>query len=449
MQEADDYEYDPLEGRPAYRGEPLRAWQRRAYGKWEDNNYRGVVKAITGSGKSLVGVAAVHTTWQHAGKSLILVPSDSLLQQWQKVLRENLAGIRIGVVGGGRNDDMRDVDVMVATVQSASRREITPFSLGLLVADEAHRYGSEVFSLALRGEYGRRLALSGSYERQLDDGVERRLNPYFGPVLVDYGYGEARREKVVAPFRLALVGVRFTPSEQASYDRESKRMNEARDVLTKEHGYSFEWREFFSEVNSTLKAKDTRGYDTDLCQTYMSAFSERRKLQSEASQKEEFVRNVGSALSDLGGTLVFAETIDGAYRLAHGLSRHTTVKPLTSELRPNERADLLRDFAAGRLKAICTPRVLDEGVDVPSSEVAIVVATSKTRRQLIQRMGRVIRLKKDGRAAKLVILYVRGTGEDPEQGGHEAFLDAVMPYAEETREFDYSEPAALREWLPG
>jgi superfamily II DNA or RNA helicase len=337
----------------------------------------------------------------------------------------------------------------VATVQSASRREIKPTSLGLLIADEAHRYGSEVFSRALREEFGRRLALSGSYERQLDDGVERHLTPYFGPVVVDYGYGEALQEKVVAPFRLALVGVKFTPSEQALYDRESKRMNEARDVLTMQHGYPFERRDFFSAVNVTLKEKDSWREDTELCQIYMSAFNERRRLQSEASQKENFVHNLGPALSSLGGTLVFAETIDGAKQLADGLSKHTTVRPLTSDLKPNERADLLRQFAAGRLKAICTPRVLDEGVDVPEAEVAIVVATSKTRRQLIQRMGRVIRLKKDGRAAKLVILYVRETGEDPAQGGHEAFLDAVMPHAEETREFDYSEPAALRAWLPG
>ncbi|WP_130280036.1 DEAD/DEAH box helicase [Microcella alkaliphila] len=181
----------------------------------------------------------------------------------------------------------------------------------------------------------------------------------------------------------------------------------------------------------------------------MSAFSARRKLRAEAAQKEDFVRQLGPAIAELGGTLVFSETIDGAYRLAHGLSKDTTARPLTSDLKPAERADLLRHFGAGRLKAICTPRVLDEGVDVPESEAAIVVATSSTRRQLIQRMGRVIRLKKDGRAAKLVTLYVRGTGEDPANGGHEGFLDAVMPHAEETRHFDYAEPEPLRTWLPG
>ncbi|RZT63897.1 type III restriction/modification enzyme restriction subunit [Microcella alkaliphila] len=255
MLDNDDEYYDPLADQPTYRGRPLRAWQKRAYGMWEDNKYQGVVKAITGSGKSLVGVAAVHTTWQHAGKSLILVPSDSLLQQWQKVLRENLVGIRIGAVGGGRNDDLRDHDVVVATVQSAHRREILPTSLGLLIADEAHRYGSESFSLALRGQYERRLALSGSYERQLDDGVERHLAPYFGPVLVDYGYGEAREEGVVAPFRLALVGVDFTASEQTAYENEGKRLQEAQDTLVNDHSYPTDWPEFFAHVNGLFVMK--------------------------------------------------------------------------------------------------------------------------------------------------------------------------------------------------
>jgi RNA polymerase primary sigma factor len=54
--------YDPLAEDESFRGPLLRRWQREALDDWEDNNCCGVVEAITGIGKSLVGIAAIHQT---------------------------------------------------------------------------------------------------------------------------------------------------------------------------------------------------------------------------------------------------------------------------------------------------------------------------------------------------------------------------------------------------
>lgn len=78
---------------------------------------------------------------------------------------------------------------------------------------------------------------------------------------------------------------------------------------------------------------------------------------------------------------------------------------------------------------IVAPRVLDEGVDVPDADVAVVLSAFQTRRQMVQRLGRVVRRKPDGRAALAVVLYVEGTREDPSQGGYAGFLDLVGPAA--------------------
>ena len=48
---------------------------------------------------------------------------------------------------------------------------------------------------------------------------------------------------------------------------------------------------------------------------------------------------------------------------------------------------------------------------------------------MIQRMGRNLRRKPDGRAARFIVLHITGTGEDPATGAHEAFLDEVLPHA--------------------
>jgi superfamily II DNA or RNA helicase len=96
---------------------------------------------------------------------------------------------------------------------------------------------------------------------------------------------------------------------------------------------------------------------------------------------------------------------------------------------------VLSAFATRQLRALSAPLVLDEGIDVPEADLAIILAASRTRRQMIQRMGRILRRKRDGRLARLVILYVRGTSEDPATGAHEAFLDLALPFADDCRDF--------------
>jgi superfamily II DNA or RNA helicase len=61
---------------------------------------------------------------------------------------------------------------------------------------------------------------------------------------------------------------------------------------------------------------------------------------------------------------------------------------------------------------------------------------------MVQRMGRVLRRKADGRRARFVIVSVEGTIEDPASGAHEGFLNEVTDVAEEVRRFPPSASAA-------
>jgi superfamily II DNA or RNA helicase len=439
---------DPLINAEGYRGHPLRRWQREALDEWTQSDYCGVVEAITGTGKSLVGIAAIHkTVIVDGGKALVLVPTRSLLDQWMRLVRETLPGMRIGTLTSGSADTFRNSDVLIATVQTAWKSPPIPTSLGLLVADEVHRYGSEQYSKALHPNYQRRLGLTGTFERQLDDGVERFLLPYFGSITSSYGYSLALREKVVAPFDLALVAAEFTPQEQRSYEEATTRCSESQKDLIDQFGYSTEWPRFFAEVTQRLKNDTYRDDESDLCAKYMGGFAERRRLTAEAAAKESFVEKLAPSFDSFSGSLVFTETKESARRLGWIINRTTSAFPLTSDSSSAEREEKLRAFAAGRLKVLCAPRILDEGVDVPEAEVAVIVATSKTARQMIQRMGRVIRLKKDGRSARIVVLYIKGTGEDPDLGGHEAFLDAVRPFAASELMTTVEHPNELIDWL--
>jgi superfamily II DNA or RNA helicase len=444
----EDEPYDPMPTDGSYRGHAMWDWQKRAIQKWEDNHYSGVVEAITGTGKSLVGIAAIHGVTKVGGRALVVVPTSALLEQWWSGVRNALPGLRVGKLTAGFKDTFADHDVLIATVQTAYRALPKQPSLGLLVADESHRYGSSEYSKVLGTGYQRRLALSGTYERQQDDGIERYLEPYFGNVVHQYGYAAALHDQVVAPFHLGFAPVSFTPSEQKKFNDATERCEKSRVSLMRNYFYPFEWPLFFAQVQETLLSRSW-GEEMDLASKYMAAFTERRTTMAEASAKEALATEIAPAFSDLSGVLVFTETKDSARRLAFGINLSSSAAPLTSDSKAEERTATMNQFTRGRLTTICAPRLLDEGIDVPEAELAVIIAASQTRRQMVQRMGRVIRLKKDRRHARILIVYAIGTPEDPTLGGHEGFLDQISDHAATITNFDESASGAIRGWILG
>ena len=177
---------------------------------------------------------------------------------------------------------------------------------------------------------------------------------------------------------------------------------------------------------------------------YIGAFNKRRALLADCTRKLEALRMLSPVLARTDRALVFTETVASAERAARTI-REGSVPALayTSRLDRDERKRILADFRRGAVRALAAPRVLDEGVDVPEADLGVILAASHSRRQMIQRMGRVIRPNADGRPANFVILYVRGTSEDPANGAHEAILgeitgvaDDVTPFPANTKEPD-------------
>ncbi len=58
----------------------------------------------------------------------------------------------------------------------------------------------------------------------------------------------------------------------------------------------------------------------------------------------------------------------------------------------NDRPSILRDFATGLYEFIVAIRCLDEGIDIPDARHALILASSKTEREWIQRRGRILRI---------------------------------------------------------
>ena len=170
-----------------------------------------MVEAVTGTGKTIVGVAAAIAELGRGGQVLVLVPTRELAEQWTRVLARHVpATAQIGRLGDGHRDDLGHHDIVVAVVNSARDADLRPRRPGgLLVADECHRYGTDANRVALGAPFPRRLGLSATYARA-DDAHLAWLDPYFGGTCYRIGYERAIRDGIVAPFIVTLRGVELT-----------------------------------------------------------------------------------------------------------------------------------------------------------------------------------------------------------------------------------------------
>lgn len=433
----------------------LRDWQVDAFADWVAHECRGVVEAITGAGKTRLAVAAVRAALARGGVALVLVPTLDLQDQWVAQLRELVPGARIGRLGGGAADDLSDHHVVVATPHSAAQVPVVPDDgvLGLLVADEAHRYGAPTWAGALRGAFAMRLALTATYERN-DDGLAEVLGPYFGGVVHGYGYQQAARDGVIAPFRVALVGTALDDGEREAFDAADAAARRARRVLVGDHRVPRHPLETIRTAATLVSEADagTRGRSEPAVRAareYLRWLRARRDVAATAAGKLTVLGQLAPALHG-ARTLVFCDTVDQAELAARRVvaSGGPLAETIHGGLSDERRRIRMRQFRNGNLPVVVAPRVLDEGVDVPDADVAIVLAAFRSRRQMVQRLGRVLRVKDDGREARLVVVHASGTLEDPDRGAHEDFLDEVTAVATRVDRLDGdAAPDAVAAWL--
>jgi RNA polymerase primary sigma factor len=417
---------------PAYQravGPPLYTWQQEALDAWSAVGCRGVVEAVTGTGKTTVALTAAVAELARGGQVLVIVPTRELQSQWLAVLGHVVpVGTLIGLLGDGNSDSLATHDVVIAVVNSARDGDLAPRRPGgLLIADECHRYASSENRRALHDAFPRRLGLSATFARPDDRHLEWLL-PYFGSVCYGLGFERARRDNVIAPFDITLVCLEMTDGERTVYDEQTDLMSKAAAVLIARFGVPTEPLGAFLASVSAMAHSD--GPESVAARRYLAALQERRRALDDAHSKIELLHQLVPAVAAADRTLVFTSSIVAAKRATSILTgRGVSAASVHSDHPSTIRRERMEAFRDGRLMALVAPQVLDEGIDVASADLAVVVGTTRSRRQMVQRMGRIVRRKVDGRRARFVVVFIRDTIEDPNFGAHESFLDEVTTIA--------------------
>ena len=422
-------------------------WQFEALISWLRCGRRGIVEAVTGSGKTNVALAAAADANRRGLFVLLVVPSRVLMNQWALRFAQALPGCRIGRLGDNFSDEVDGCDVLVTTRHSASTRHPLPPTKagGLIIADECHGFGGETLRRSLIHDYQERLGLTATLERS-DQAVERTLLPYFGGVCYRYEFGRAIADGVCAQPRVAFAAVPLATEERIEYDDIETSLVQARQVLRAIPDMPQGPFSAFLVAVSHLAEHDA-GPNGKAAVTYLEAFSRRREIVATSRTKYEVLSRFAPLIKRAAGSLLFTQTVKAANHAINRLDPLLNIEIITGETSRGERERILDDLRSGAIDAVAAPRVLDEGIDVPDANLGIVISASRTRRQMIQRMGRILRRKPLGSGARFVILFASDTLEDPRTDERDGFMEEIQDVAESSRIFGAGDHKQLTNFL--
>jgi len=384
----------------------LRGYQRQAITNWFANHGRGTLKMATGSGKTITALAIACELYQQIGLQVLLVlcPFRHLVTQWAREcekfnLKPILAFDNLRSWQGQLSNQIYNLQtgnqsfITVITTYSTligdgfqSQLKYFPPKT-LIIGDEAHNLGAPKLAESLPRCVGLRLALSATPERYFDDGGTACLFDYFGPVLQpEFTLSQAIANGALVHYLYYPIAVDLTESESISYLKLSKKIGRALLYHQREYG----------EIANFADCEDLKPLLIQRSRLIGKAANKLVALRELMSNRRETTHTLfycGDGSQDMeadSSTDSSMEQLKAVVKIL-GMELGYKVSTYTADTSLAEREFLRSQFESGELQGLVAIRCLDEGVDIPSVQTAVILASSANPRQFIQRRGRVLR----------------------------------------------------------
>jgi superfamily II DNA or RNA helicase len=366
----------------------LREYQREALDAWTDADRRGVVELPTGAGKTVVAIAAMVATGL---PTLVVVPTIDLLTQWRRELAAEFT-VEIGQFGGGTQERG---PITVSTYDSAYlRADDVGGDFGLVVFDEVHHLGGEGYR-----DIGRllaapaRLGLTATFERP--DGAHEVVEELVGPRVYSLDVDDLAGEHL-ADYDIKRIEVSLSEAERAAYEDAQETFVQYLRTSSLDMRSGADYQKLVMRSGNDPRAREA-----------LLAKQRARRVMMNADAKVDALESILDRHRE-DRVIVFTAHTDLVYRL----SERFLLPAVTNETGTRERRQILDRFRDGTYSRIVTANVLDEGVDVPDANVACVLSGSGSEREFTQRLGRVLRPKRDGGRALLYEVVTEETTEE-------------------------------------
>ena len=361
----------------------LRQWQEKAFPLWWAKK-RGIVKVVTGGGKT---VFAIHCLTKYLEKEkdnsiFIVVPSIALLDQWYEGLQKTFGDKDISLNGGGEH--LENISKITISTIDSVKNIIHKFNAPntLLIVDECHKIGTEKRGEILTGNWHATLGLSATPERDYDDNFYIIIKKILGDIIFDYDYIDAREDEVIVNFKLLYAYAEMTEAENDKYKDFTKKIQRRAATIGGNNMNDYPLKMLiFNRARMVKNSKNRIPFGVELLQKHKRdswiVFTENKK------QAKEFNKIINKK----------------GYKSAI----------YNTDLDNNEREENLNNFKSGNLNVLVSCTALDEGFDMPEADGAMILSASSSKRQRIQRMGRVLRITANKENALIVTVYSSNT----------------------------------------
>ncbi|MDR1182301.1 MAG: DEAD/DEAH box helicase family protein [Bacteroidales bacterium] len=412
-----------------------RVYQQTAFENWKNNKQQGLFAMATGTGKTITSLNCLLEIYKKTGyyKALILVPTITLVNQWESECRKfNFIKItkvcsksprwknEIGsILLQEKLQKAEQVSyIVIATYASFARpnifAELNQLSAKtLLIADECHNMGSvTMLKLLSKVTYKRRIGLSATPERQFDEEGNKKLFTFFNSengYTYEYSMQEAINKGVLCRYYYFPHLVELTDEELKQYmqlsEKISKYYNSNSDSFKNDPILTALLlarkriiHKTFNKVavfNNILKEYYNKKHNLKYTLVYVPEGNDPNDyFETDFYTEKDKTETDNEAV----------HLIDVFTKAVRDIDNRTTVRQFVSGI--VERDEILEQFAKGDIDVLTSMKCLDEGVDVPRAEFAIFCASTGNPRQFVQRRGRILRQHPDKQFAYIHDLVV-------------------------------------------
>ena len=385
-----------------YNGNPfkLEPHQSNALDLWAKNNYSGILEHATGSGKTITSIVGACKIAKESKKILVVtVPYQSLGDQWIEELENfNIYATKCFETAANwenkgqqafskwrnKKKDTSYVQAYVVVNRTLGTSKFQTFLSQfpkdeiILIGDECHRYAKMSGTKHLPdGKF--KLGLSATPFRDGDDFGNAELSSFFGNTIDSFTLSDALQAKVLTPYEYFPISVHLTDEEYEQF------------LLKARLAGQFYNQDDYGQISKSAQA----------------AIGAMNRIKGSAENKFVYLKKLVPKLDKYKQAILFCgdgSTDDDE----NNYDEHDQIRDIeqASEIlndndwiscqftcRENavQRRQILDDFKNNNVNALVSIRVLDEGIDIPGVGIALLIASSRNKRQYIQRRGRVLR----------------------------------------------------------
>jgi len=383
--------------------------QKEALNHWRKNKRYGIIEMATATGKTLVGLAAIEDIARYFrdpnGPITVLIVSHStnILNQWRKESIEKL-----GLLGNPCLDyktplSTSKIQLKFDTAQKILRKPSDYDNPGqFLIIDEVHHFAANEFNKILNIQHKWFMGLSASIEDEREKIFKMRNKI---PILYRFKLRDAIDRKIIPDFCWKIHPVRLDDNEQRIFESLTKSINKTINeiqrntkaisfarTLYESNNFRFKTIQDFIQCIEIARLKGKIDELPECLKVLQNLLIKRRFILNTSIPKIKLAINLAKRYADSRKCLIFTMDIKSCDNIANELKNEIGyVDSIHSNLKQEEVKKRLEKFRRGENGVLVAAKMLDEGVDIPDAEIGINAAASRTRLQLIQRMGRILR----------------------------------------------------------